>query len=125
MEVCAEEHMTTTVEQGPHLDIPRAGEIIAGNSAMARRIPRPSDRNQLQEFSGNGFAARPCFFHRDCGGAAELEKQGKAVCRACGQGLHGIEYPLREPSREPLYWKAEELVLQLDMKEGGRKRGGE
>ena len=69
--------------------------------------------------------AQPCFFHRDCRSTAQVEKQGKAVCRACAQGLKGAEYSLRAPSREPLYRKPEELVLQLEMKEGRRKRGGE
>lgn len=72
-----------------------------------------------------GFSAPPCFFHRDCGGTAAVEKQGKAVCRACADGLNGIAYPLRAPSREPLYRKTEELVLQLEMKEGRRKRARE
>lgn len=66
--------------------------------------------------------ARPCFFHRDCGGMAEVEKQGKAVCRCCATGLKGIEYPLRAPSREPLYPMPEELVKQLDMGRGKAKR---
>ncbi|MDE3136893.1 MAG: hypothetical protein KGL59_09990 [Acidobacteriota bacterium] len=117
--------MSTTREQGPHFDIPRAGKIIAGNAAVARQIPHSSDRNQLQEFAENGFSAPPCFFHRDCGGVAEVEKQGKAICRACASGLSGVEYPLRKPSREPLYSKPEELVLQLEMKEGRRIRGVE
>lgn len=71
------------------------------------------------------FPAPPCFFHRDCGGIAEIEKQGKAVCRVCAGGLEGIEYPLRVPSREPLYRKPKELVLQLEMKEQRRKRSGD
>lgn len=46
---------------------------------------------------------------------ADVEKQGKSVCRSCAAGLRGTEYPLREPSREPLYWHPNELVVQLDM----------
>jgi hypothetical protein len=81
--------------------------------------------NHSRDSHEAGFSAPPCFFHRDCGGTAAIEKQGKAVCRACAGGLNGLEYPLRAPSREPLYRKAEELVLQLEMKEGRRKRSGE
>jgi hypothetical protein len=125
MDVCTEDRVTKTEEEGSHLDIPRGGGIFAGNAAETRRTPRPSDRNQFQEFGEKGFKAPPCFFHRDCGGVAEIEKQGKAVCRACAGGLSGVQYPLREPSREPLYSKPEELVLQLEMKEGRRNRGGE
>lgn len=86
---------------------------------------RRGDLAGTRDSREGGFSAPPCFFHRDCGGTAAVEKQGKAVCRACADGLKGTEYPLRAPSREPLYRKAEELVLQLEMKEGRRKRGGE
>lgn len=85
----------------------------------------PAGAGHSRDTQETGFAAPPCFFHRDCGGTAAIEKQGKAVCRVCADGLNGIEYPLRPPSREPLYRKAEELVLQLEMKEGRRKRGGD
>lgn len=69
--------------------------------------------------------APPCFFHRDCGGTAEMEKQGKALCRNCAATINGVEYPLRAPSREPLYRVPEELAKQLGMWEGKRKRGKE
>lgn len=72
-----------------------------------------------------GNEARPCFFHRDCGGTAEIEKQGKAVCRICASAMNGIEYPLRAPSRDPLYPMPEELVKQLGMRIGKAKRARE
>lgn len=76
--------------------------------------------------NGSGRAeARPCFFHRDCNGTAEMEKQGKAVCRKCAATMNGIEYPLRAPSREPLYRAPEELAKQLGMRASKRKRGKE
>jgi hypothetical protein len=81
--------------------------------------------NRSTESVESRFSAPPCFFHRDCGATAEVEKQGKSVCRPCAGGLAGTAYPLREPSREPLYGKPEELVLQLDMKEPKRKRSRE
>ena len=94
-------------------------------SPQIRRSSDQTHADRSPDTRETGFAAPPCFFHRDCGGTAAIEKQGKAVCRACAEGLNGIEYALRAPSREPLYRKAEELVLQLEMKEGRRKRGGE
>lgn len=90
-----------------------------------RRSGDPAGTDLSRDAREDGFSAPPCFFHRDCSGIAAVEKQGKAVCRACADGLKGTEYPLRAPSREPLYRRAEELVLQLEMKEGRRKRGGE
>lgn len=65
---------------------------------------------------------RPCFFHRDCGSMAEIEKQGKAVCRVCASVMKGIEYQLRRPSREPLYPVPDDLVKQLGMGMGKTKR---
>lgn len=68
---------------------------------------------------------RPCFFHGECGGVAEIEKQGKAVCRPCAMGIKGIEYPLRAPSREPLYPVPEDLARQLGMRNGKTRRVSE
>jgi hypothetical protein len=114
-----------TATEGHRPRFPRTAEIVAENAAAARRVPRVSSEERTAHSKETGFSAPPCFFHRDCGGTAEIEKQGKAVCRSCARGLNGVEYPLREPSCEPLYSKPEELVLQLEMKEGRRKRGGE
>lgn len=71
--------------------VPRA---LDAHTALPERVARhwPADEGR-----------RPCFFWRDCGRLAELEKQGKAVCRPCARGLVGVEYPLRRPSPEPLY----------------------
>lgn len=68
---------------------------------------------------------RPCFFQQECGGTAEIEKQGKAVCRPCAVRIKGAEYPLRAPSREPLYPVPEELARQLGMHAGKARRGAE
>jgi hypothetical protein len=81
-------------------------------------VDRAASTRTLMETS----EARPCFFHRDCGGMAEIEKQGKAVCRVCAKAMKGIEYPLRQPSREPLYPVPADLVKQLGMGMGKTKR---
>lgn len=60
-------------------------------------------------------SAPPCFFHRRCGNTAVMEKQGKTLCRPCGSRIAADEFPLRAPTREPLYWSAQDLVRQLGM----------
>jgi hypothetical protein len=67
------------------------------------------------DFPRAAHAAPPCFFHRHCGQIAEVEKQGKSLCRPCAAAIAADEFPLRPPAREPLYWSAEELVRQLGM----------
>lgn len=68
---------------------------------------------------------RPCFFWRDCGRLAEVEKQGKAVCRGCARTLAGTEYPLRPPAAAPLYDPEEEaeLAVQIGLVPPRRRRG--
>jgi len=116
--VGATTHTRRVTGVGPHEDgrMRDGGHRHRHCDEAATEIPRDA---ALPAF------AQPCFFHRDCGSTAEVEKQGKAVCRACARGLNGAEYSLRAPNREPLYRKPEELVLQLEMKEGRRKRGGD
>lgn len=92
----------------------RSGAVAVeerGGEAEALRIEKPEER--------------PCFFHGECGGTAEIEKQGKAVCRPCAMRIKGVEYPLRAPSREPLYPVPEELERQLGMHAGKARRGAE
>ena len=125
MDVRVESLMTVVAGRLLPSDSPKAVGSVVGDAAVARRVPLVSDDGHRRAIGEDGFVAQPCFFHRECGGAAEIEKQGKAVCRVCGHELNGVEYPLRGPGREPLYSKPEELVLQLEMKERGRKRGGE
>ncbi|MGB6431504.1 MAG: hypothetical protein WBF06_13035 [Candidatus Acidiferrales bacterium] len=62
-------------------------------------------------------AAPPsCFYFRMCDRAAEIEKCGKAVCRQCAAtNLRGREYPLRKPTRRPLYSSDNEAADSLDM----------
>ena len=60
-------------------------------------------------------AATPCFFHRRCGNVAVTEKQGKTLCRSCANSISAEEFPLRAPTREPLYRSTEDLVRQLGM----------
>ncbi len=93
------------------LDRTTAANMERGVDHAARTHSRVAGKNAVE--------TRPCFFHRDCRGTAEVEKQGKAVCRKCAAGLKGDEYPLRGASREPLYANVRELILQLEMKESG------
>lgn len=99
--------------------------ITTRRTATSREILHACSESNPRKSIKCGHTAPPCFFHRDCGETAEIEKQGKAVCRPCARGLNGTEYPLRQPSRDPLYLRPEELVLQLEMKESKRKRGGD
>ena len=63
-----------------------------------------------------------CFYWKLCRRHAELEKGGKSVCRRCGQRLRGRAYPLRPPSRQPLYPNARACAEALDMVETDHKR---
>jgi hypothetical protein len=69
-------------------------------------------------------AAPPCFFHRRCGNLAVTEKQGKTLCRPCADAIAADEFPLRAPSRDPLYWSADDLVHQLGMEPPRNRRRG-
>lgn len=60
-------------------------------------------------------ATTPCFFHRRCGNIAVTEKQGKTLCRSCANAINAEEFPLRAPTREPLYRSTDDLVRQLGM----------
>ncbi|HVB35387.1 MAG TPA: hypothetical protein VNJ52_13585 [Patescibacteria group bacterium] len=71
--------------------------------------PRPASA-----VSSPAFGA-VCFFHRHCGNAADVEKQGKMLCRRCATAIPAEEFPLRAPTREPLYRSADDLVRQLGM----------
>ncbi len=69
--------------------------------------------------SPNG--AVPCFHFARCRRHAELEKQGKSLCRACAPLHRGREYPLRLSTAESLYASGRQLARQLEMIEPGRK----
>lgn len=58
-----------------------------------------------------------CFYFRTCGRVAELEKQGRTVCRPCAAKLSGLEYELRPASYPPLYPSDTQLRAQLEMKD--------
>jgi hypothetical protein len=59
--------------------------------------------------------APPCFFWPCCTQRAALEKAGRSLCRRCAAGLRGIEYPLRGPCDEPLYFTGRIAAEALDM----------
>ncbi len=63
----------------------------------------------------NGIS--PCFYFNQCRRRAELEKDGKAVCRPCAGSLHGREYPLRTGREALVYQNIWEAARDLDMLE--------
>jgi len=64
----------------------------------------------------------PCFYWRFCRGRAALEKGGKSVCRRCAASLRGQEYPLRPPTRQPLYLRGRDAAEAMQMIESNHKR---
>ena len=64
----------------------------------------------------------PCFNWRLCRGRAALEKGGKSVCRRCAATLRGQEYPLRPPTRRPLYPSGRDAAEAMEMIESHHKR---
>jgi hypothetical protein len=69
------------------------------------------------------YAPPPCFYYRLCRRTAQIEKCGRAVCRTCAAAyLRGREYPLREPTRRPLYASDSEAAQSVDMDDALAKR---
>ena len=64
----------------------------------------------------------PCFFWKLCSGRAVLEKAGRSVCRRCAATLRGQEYPLRPPTRRPLYLRGRDAAEAMQMIESNHKR---
>jgi hypothetical protein len=62
-------------------------------------------------------ATTPCFFSQVCLRRAAIEKAGRSVCRECAARLRGAEYPLRDPSLQPLYLTGRDACEALDMSE--------
>jgi hypothetical protein len=62
-----------------------------------------------------------CFrLSKGCASVAAVEKQGKTLCRVCAATLKGQEFPLRPPTRTPLYSSASELCRDLGIRRTGR-----
>jgi len=72
--------------------------------------------------SANGASAPPCFYFSACRRHAALEKNGKSLCRACAAHADGREYPLRAPSRQPLYLSDREVAGAVGMIAPPRRR---
>jgi hypothetical protein len=62
----------------------------------------------------------PCFYFASCGRPSTLEKQGRTVCASCATQLSGREYPLRPPTREPMYDSSRAAAKALGMIEHRR-----
>ena len=81
-----------------------------------RVLPSPS-QTKLEPPSQQEAAAPPCFFSQVCLRRAAIEKAGRSVCRGCAARVRGIEYPLRDPSLQPLYLTGRDASEALDMVE--------
>jgi hypothetical protein len=93
------------------------------DAAIEARVPRTIPaRHQQASATARGEAAAPaCFFARVCQQRAAIEKSGRTVCRECAETrLKGNEYPLRDPSAEPLYLTGRVASEALDMFEEAR-----
>ena len=44
-----------------------------------------------------------------------VEKAGRAVCLRCSINLRGFEYPLRGPSKDPLYVSGREIAEAMNI----------
>ena len=62
-------------------------------------------------------ASPPCFFWKLCSERAAMEKSGRAVCQRCAGSLRGVEYPLRNPSSQPIYLTGRAAAEAMDMVE--------
>jgi hypothetical protein len=85
-----------------------------------RVLPAPNPAETLQSTSPGAqheVAAPPCFFSQVCLRRAAMEKAGRSVCRGCARRLRGVEYPLRDPSIQPLYLTGRAACEALDMLE--------
>jgi hypothetical protein len=88
--------------------------MCAAQAGEARRLAQSIDAMR----GAQSYAPPPCFYFNLCGRAAEIEKCGRAVCRICAAAnLRGREYPLREPTRHPLYSTDNEAADSVDMDE--------
>jgi hypothetical protein len=57
----------------------------------------------------------PCYFWNVCSQRAAIEKSGRAVCSRCSTNLRGYEYPLRAPSRTPIYKTGRDLAEAMNI----------
>lgn len=70
----------------------------------------------------NGVSAPPCFYFFACRQHAALEKNGKSLCHGCAAHAEGREYPLRAPSRRPLYLSDRQVAEALSLIAPPRRR---
>jgi hypothetical protein len=59
----------------------------------------------------------PCYFWNVCSQRAAIEKAGRAVCSRCAANLRGYEYPLRAPSRAPIYKSGREVADAMNVRD--------
>jgi hypothetical protein len=82
-----------------------------------RVLPAPTLSEPSRALAHDGIAAPPCFFSQVCLRRSAIEKGGRSVCRGCAARMRGVEYPLRDPSLQPLYLTGRSICEELDMVE--------
>jgi hypothetical protein len=81
------------------------------------RVLPSAAKTKLEPPSQQEAAAPPCFFSQVCLRRAAMEKAGRSVCRGCAGRVRGLEYPLRDPSLQPIYLTGRDASEALDMVE--------
>ena len=95
-------------------------DAAIGNDVDARvkaAAHLPAGHNGSRLTTDGQFQPPPCFYFASCGRKAELEKQGKSLCRKCADRLQGLPYPLRQSTRAPLCANARAMREALEMVE--------
>lgn len=69
------------------------------------------------------LAAPVCFWWRDCGNEAVMEKGGKFVCSECSGKVNGLGMPIRLPMQLSHGCFERELANDLDMQETRHTNG--
>jgi hypothetical protein len=93
---------------------------MAGLELRVLPVPQtlsPSSPEPRSASGSDDIGASPCFFSQVCLRRSAIEKGGRSVCRGCAQRMRGLEYPLRDPSLQPLYLTGRSICEELDMVE--------
>src|SRR3989442_8836206 len=64
-------------------------------------VDLPAGQNGSRLTTGEQFQPPPCFYFASCGRKAEVEKQGKSLCRKGTDRLEWLPDPLRQTISSP------------------------